>query len=187
MPRPYYEPGRYWAKLVDQKLGNTSNNNPQVVLTFQILGRMNPSDPDGDLLACEQYERSIFMVFTDKTIEFRLKDLAELGFHGESFGELDLTYPNAHDLRGKEIALFCSHEEYEGQQRERWGLARASMRPEVQPLDAKEIRKLDSLFGRQLRQQARKAKTEEPPPETQTVTTPADSETTDGDGDEVPF
>ena len=42
---PYYDKGRYWAKLVQQKLGEAKTGNPQVVLTVEIQGKIDGFNP----------------------------------------------------------------------------------------------------------------------------------------------
>lgn len=152
MSGPYFEPGRYWGRLKQQALGKTSNGNPQIILTFDIVGKINLSDPDGDLLSCPQYERTVFRVITQKTIDWVLQDLEALGFQGTSFGEIDPTQPRFQDLTGKELALYCDHETYEGKTREKWGIYSEGGGLQVKPLEAQDVRKLDAMFGKALKE-----------------------------------
>lgn len=151
---PYYDPGRYWGKITRQALGQSSKGNPQLVITFLVLGRMNPEDPEGELLPCGQnYERSVYRTITDKTIDYVLEDLATLGFNGTSFGQLDPGVANHQSFIGQELALSCNHEpHYEtGQPREVWGIARDGSGPVIKPLEPQAVRKLDALFGKALK------------------------------------
>lgn len=170
----HYEPGRYWGKVTNQKLTQSSTGNSQIVITFHIVGKVNPNDPDGDLLPCpNEYERSIFRTITEKTIQWVEQDLERLGFEGESFGQIDLEHPNCCDLRGKELAFSCTHEadnreEFAGVLRERWSIATDGTGPQLKPLDSKAIRKLDAMFGKSLKglkKRTKEALPAEPPPE----------------------
>jgi len=174
---PTYEPGRYWGRITRQQLGQTSNGNPQFVLSFLIVGKVNPADPEGDLLAVpQQYERSVYRVITEKTTEYLLQDLEVLGFTGESFAALDENNSDCCDLRGTELAFTCTHEFRQAQDetgkwvntkdvRERWSIARDSTGPKVEPLTAKDVKKLDAMFGRALKQSSAAVKAAENPVE----------------------
>lgn len=149
---PFYQPGRYWGRIVAQAIGMTSKNNPQFVLTFKVIGKVNPEDPDGELLpVSEQYERSIFKVITDKTIDYVMEDLQKLGFDRETFKELDPNTPGFQSFVGNELAFYCDHDTYEGTVREKWGLARDGSGLQIKPLEPKQMRELDSLFGKHLK------------------------------------
>jgi len=157
MPRgPYYAAGRYWGKVVNQQLGESSTGKPQIVITFQVMGRVNAADPEGELLPCgENYERSVFRSITDKTIDWTMRDLATLGFTGTSFKQIDLGSPNACDLRGHELAFSCQHgTNQEGKPREEWSVSGEGNSVVVKPLEPKAVRDLDNLFGRQLKAMA---------------------------------
>lgn len=157
MPREAsYEIGRYWGRIVNQQLGRTSNNNPQIVITFLIIGRVDAADPDEGLIECPQYERSVFRVITEKTIDYVREDLTTLEFDGE-WEELALTHPNCVDLRGKELAFFCQHGSFKLKDgstitTEQWSIARAGTLA-VTPLDEQGCRELNALFGRPLPKQ----------------------------------
>lgn len=164
----YYEPGRYWGKVTNQQLGVSGSGNAQIVITFRVLGKVNPADPDGDLLPClNEYERSVFRTITDKTIEWVQQDLEKLGFDGDSFGQIDLQHSHCCDLRGTELAFSCTHEadnraEYAGVLRERWSIASDSGAPQVKPLDSKALRQLDAMFGKSLKAIKKNGKKAEP-------------------------
>lgn len=147
----YYTPGRYVGKLTKQQLGVTKNNNPQIVLSFTIIGQVDLSDPDGDLITCQGYERSVFRVVTPKTIDWILDDLDALGFEGSSFAELEPGTPGFQDLTGKEVELSCDHETYEGTVREKWSIFSGEGSLNIKPLEARDVRKLDAMFGKALK------------------------------------
>ena len=154
MARPFYEPGRYWGKITRQKLGQASTGTPQLVLSFTVLGKVDPADPDGNLLpVMQQYERTIFRSITEKTIEWVGQDLETLGFTGGSYRQFDEDDPECCDLRGNELAFSCNHEAHykTGEPCEKWSIASDGSGLEVKPLDDQAIRKLDAMFGKQLK------------------------------------
>ena len=112
------------------------------------MGRVNPADPDGDLLHCEAAERTIFWTFTPKTMDWVTRDLARLGYNKSSFRFLDPDDPNAHSFEDVEIPVYFTYEEYQGKWKEKWKLGGQR---EVKPVEAKKVRELDAMFGKALR------------------------------------
>lgn len=150
---PHYEKGRYLGRITAQALGQANTGNPQFVLRFVVLGRVNPADPQGDLFPCESYERTMYRVITENTIKYLTEDLETLGFQGESFRDLDPSSANCHNFVGQEHEFYCSHQAAQdgNGMREQWGVAKATTALEVKPLEAKQMRDLDNLFGKALK------------------------------------
>lgn len=143
---PFYSVGTYLGEVTQWALGKSSaKGTPQFALRFKVLNEITPEGPQE---VTAQYERTTYLYFTDKTIERSLEDLKNLGFDGNSFSML-----NDHNFSGVHAEFICQHEEYNGDMREKWGLRGSSSPMEVTPLDAKEIRNLDMLFGKSLKQQ----------------------------------
>ncbi len=148
-----YQAGRYRGRIVAQALSETSTGNTQFVLTFDVLGLYDPTQPETLAMAPEG-QRSVFRVITEKTIDYFMEDLKYLGFDKATFGALDPSSPNHHSFAGQEIDVICSHEEYEGKQREKWSLSRGGGGLNLKPVDNKAVRRLDSLFGAKLKANA---------------------------------
>lgn len=147
----FYQPSRYWGKIVDHQMTKAKTGTPQFVITFLVVGRVNPEDPDGDLLGVEQqYERSVYRSITDKTVSYVLEDLQRLGVEIASWSELDMGDANAVALKGRELAFSCQHEpDQSGKQlREKWSIAGDGF--QHVPLERDDVRKLDALFGKAL-------------------------------------
>jgi hypothetical protein len=162
MARPYYKPGRYWGKVTHQRVGKTSKGNPQLVISFLILGVVNPADPDGDLLPCgEHYERSVFRVITENTIEYVQADVKKLGWSGEQWHQFDEEAADCVSIVRNELAFSCTHEpHYEtGEPVEKWSIGQNSMGPNVEALSDSEYRKLDAMFGRALKTNGKRTAT----------------------------
>ena len=153
MSKPFFEAGRYWAKVIGQQFGEAKTGNPQFVLRIAILGKLDPVDPKGDLISCPSGERTIWRTITDKTIDRFIQDLQTLGFKGTSFSQLEPKGDNYHNLSGTEVPVYCEHEtsNQTGELREQWGIVNEGGAPQVKELDPKGIRKLDALFGKQLK------------------------------------
>ncbi len=145
------ETGSYVGIVFEWNLSQTSNNNPQFVLSFELKGRVNPEDPEGELLYCERETRRIYMVITGKTADFVIRDLKHLGYNRNTFAELDPDNPEGFDFGGIEVPVSCKHEVYRGEPKERWSLNYA---PAVRKLEDKEVRRLDQLYGKIFEQSA---------------------------------
>lgn len=153
MAAPFYEPGRYACKVTAQALGEAKTGNPQFVLQFMVMGKVDPDDPSKFIPAPAQYERTHYRTITEKTIEYFAEDLKALGFTGASFKDLDPATPNFYDFKGQDVDMFCVHEKNQDGDglREKWGVARQGGALEVKPLEAKKVRDLDNLYGKHLK------------------------------------
>jgi len=157
-----YEPGRYWGKVLSQAMGTTKNGNAQFILHFEVLGKVDPSNPGSDLLPCPRNERRIYMVITEKTGKFVLDGLVQPGFYQQRFAFPDPDREGQHHCHGP-----------------KWGVASNGFKPG--PPDAKVIKKLDSLFAKELKQASATApKRNSGPPATEAELAGAKS-------DDIPF
>jgi len=147
----FYQPGRYLGCVTNHVLGRTKTGKPQFILTFEVLERIAG---EGSEPVAAKYERSVFRVITDKTVDYIMEDLDHLGFTHEKFGDLDVEKSGAWDIRGDEFEFSCTHESYEGKQHEKWQLARDGGGLQHTPLEVKEVRQLDALFGKALRKRS---------------------------------
>jgi hypothetical protein len=184
---PFYEPGVYVAKVVQQGLTKASTGNTQFILRFRVEGKPDPVDPES-MQAVAEFERTIWMTITEKTVERIVGDLRNLGYRAESFGPLDPSHPSHESFVGNQIEVYCKHEaDQSGNQRERWQLNRAAAAIEIKPLEAKEVRQLDMMFGRALKgtPSAKPTSTRTPTRQYDTVSVASDgTEITD---DDIPF
>jgi hypothetical protein len=100
------------------------------------------------------------MSLTEKTVEFVVEQLQSIpGFSCDSLDQLDPENPRAIDLKGTQVDLWCKHEkDQKGELRERWNIS--SPREIVtEKLNSKEIRQLNTLFGKALKKSAPAPKT----------------------------
>lgn len=182
----YKDGGRYWAKATRQVMSESSKGNPTFVLSFLIVGEINPVDPKGELISCPSYERSSFMTLTDKTIDFTIENLVAIGFDKPSFKFLDPNVNGFFNFTDLEFEVYCKHQEYQGKVSEKFQIASGPKEMNLKPLESSKMRSLDDLFGKQLKQATKGMK---PKPEavaaavSQTVEE-ANGEIEDG---EIPF
>ncbi len=185
--KPFYQSGRYACKITGQALGKAGTGNPQFVLRFQVFGLVDPQDPSRFIPAPQQYERTHYRTITEKTVPYLLEDLKILGFDGDSFRDLDPGTEGFCDFRGKDVDMWCAHEQaQDGGEREKWSVARqGGGEMKVDPLDSKKVRELDNLFGKQLKG-LRSATS--PRPRTETTVAAGDPLASEGiTDDDVPF
>jgi hypothetical protein len=151
---PYYPEGAYVGEIIKQGFGETSKGNAQFFITCKVIGYPDKQNPNNFLAFpqnVKQYERTVFRVINENTIDFAIEDLQQLGFEGTSFRELDPASPSHQSFVGNQVDLYCKHETYEGKLNERWQLSRPmSGGLEVKPLAADSLRKLDAMFGKAL-------------------------------------
>jgi hypothetical protein len=147
--QPYYAEGVYVGEVIGQGLGLTKNGNRQFVLQCKILG--TPID-DSYIPASQQYTRTVYRVITDKTMEYVARDLEALDFDGSNgFGPLDPEHPRHQSFKGHQVNLYCKHEDdLQGFPRERWSIANGAASLTLTPVEKKDIRELDQLYGKML-------------------------------------
>jgi hypothetical protein len=97
------------------------------------------------------YQRTVYRVITDKTIDFVVDDLKALGYPHGSFRYLDPQVDGFFDLSGSELEFMCEIENYQGEDKERWSIARQATELQVDPLESSKLRQLDALFGKQMK------------------------------------
>lgn len=138
---PHYAEGVYECEIVAQGL-NTSKTKGTPGVFVDIMPRNG------------QYDRRIQWWITDKTVDFVIRDLRLIGFSGESWSEFDPTSEKFYDFTGKTIQAQCKYERDATDQSkvyERWELPYEGKPRETKLLDRKEVRKLDMMFGKQLK------------------------------------
>ncbi len=151
--KPFYEKGRYLVRLgkhdvVEKPAG------PQLVLRFQVLGLVTPTG----FQETQQYERTFYRVINEKTAEYAIEDLKSLGYNRASFADLD---PDSDfTFEGAQVEMFCNHEVYQGNEQERWSVARKLVSSDIEGkrVEKKQLRALDNLFGKALKAGATVAK-----------------------------
>lgn len=148
---PFYESGKYIGKVIQQGFTKAKTGTTQFVLRVKVLGYPNE---DGSYTPdAHQYERTIYMPITDKTIDFVAQTLEYLGYNRPGFGPLDPSHPQHQSFVDNQVDLYCAHEaDQNGEQRERWRIDRGmGSGAKLDPLSPKEVRELDALFGKAIR------------------------------------
>lgn len=143
-----FEPGQYVGRVTRWALVKAKNENktPQFAITFLPLGRVNPQNPDGDLLECPEVERTVFRPITSNTAGWLLRDLKQFfEYPHESFVPLDPDGSDPFDFKDKEFPAVLTYEEFDSKTREKWNFAGGLNIGE--PMSQTEVRKLDALFG----------------------------------------
>lgn len=154
---PFYDIGLHVGQVTSQALTKASTGTPQFVLRVKVMGF-----PDGEVSYAphkQQYERSIYMAITEGTAGFVIDTLECMGYNEGTFGPLDPASSAHHSFVGQQINLWCKHEQNQkGQWQEKWSVSRPRPQQEFTPIDKKDIRQLDSLFGKALKQRGPSSK-----------------------------
>jgi hypothetical protein len=142
--------------VVDQGFNKAKTGNYQFLLCVKVLGTPDADNPENYIEAAQQYERTIYRPITEKSVEYVKDDLDKLGFTGTSFSQLDPSNPKAQLFTGQIIDCYCKHgKTLDNEPKEDWGLARKGgggngLKIE-KPLEGKDFRELDMLFGKALK------------------------------------
>jgi hypothetical protein len=143
---PFYGVGLHQGQIVGQGFTKAkSTGNLQLMLQVKILGV-----PEGNsyIPHQQQYTRTIYYALTDKTAPFVIEALKTLGYEGETISQLDPGHKSHVSLVGRQCDLWCSYEANQDNtgERERWSISKGAQ--EIEPMDGKALRQLDSLFGK---------------------------------------
>lgn len=130
--------GRYRCIIRQQGFTTSRTGSPQFVLKFDVL-------TDG-----EPATRYYFKTLTEKTMEYFVADMKNLGFNGSSMQQLDPAHPNHLSFVDQEVTMYCGHgRDQNGDEKEEWGVALPEM--EMRPPPQNTMRSLDLLFGAALK------------------------------------
>jgi len=153
----HYEKGQYDCQIHSHYFGESKlKKTPFLAFRFTPAGG--------------EYEREVLLYLTPNTVDRAIAILREMGWHGSRFSELDHVRFN-----GKLVVLDCTHEHSNGNDYDKWDFPRPkSENGSVN--DPAVAKKLDALFGSELKKTAT-AKAAE--------TVPADAG--DVEGDDIPF
>lgn len=152
----FYEVGRYRCRLGKHAVIEKPKG-PQLVLKFQIEGVYGK---DGQVHDVANYERTYYRTFNENTMEFAIADLKLLGFAAAKFTALDPDSDDPFSFDGIDCDMFCKHEaSQDGGTKESWGPARQGGSSDIEGkrVEKSALRKLDTLFGKALQGNAKKA------------------------------
>lgn len=114
-----------------------------------------------------EYEREVQCYLTPKTVDRTIAILRDMGWHGSRFSELEHV-----SFNGKLVELNCFHKTWDGREIDDWEFPMP--KSEIEAVnDSGVAKKLDALFGSELKKTATKAET-----------VPAE---VDEGGDDIPF
>lgn len=160
----HYQPGGYFATVVDQAWQDTRNGDPMLVLRVKPTSEIGIDESGGECryaLQVVDYERTVRIPFVQssaKSMEMGLQKLRfGCGWDGGDFNELD--------LQGSEIRVRCAQGEYQGQPKEDWDIQLPAYSSEpLKSTSSDAPRKLNALFGRKLKEEAPEDVGPPPPP-----------------------
>ena len=151
--KPFYQPGDYACEVVNQGLGETKTGKPQFYLTFKVLRYADDNER-----VDQQYERMHYRVITANTVQYFCEDLRTLGFNKSGFRFLSPDQVGHQSFVGNEVTMNCQWETYNGEEREKWGVARVGGSVDIETLPDAKLRQLDAIFGSHLKGMAKEEK-----------------------------
>lgn len=144
----FYQKGLYVGECTGQWMGQSEGGKktPYFALKFNILARV-----EGDReIQVEHSERSVYLYLSDAALDMTTDVLTHLGYDKESLRFLDPARDGYFNFAGKRCDLWCKIEEYNGDTKEKWQVSMPLNR-DVTPIDDKELRRLDALFGKAIK------------------------------------
>lgn len=98
------EAGSHTGRLVSHAITESTGDDPKPVFEFEF------ELPSGDT-------RTVYLYLSDKAWSYSVAKLQTLGFNGD--------WDEPAFSKTEDVPLFCKHEEYDGQLREKWDIGRA--------------------------------------------------------------
>jgi hypothetical protein len=141
----FYQKGLHVGECVGQWLDSPQGKSPYFALKFNILARVEGEKE----YPVESGERTVYLYLTDKALDMTTDVLTHLGYDKDTLRFLDPNREGFYNFAGKRCDLWCKHEEYNGEQKEKWSVSMPFA--DATPLDDKELRRLDALFGKALK------------------------------------
>lgn len=178
---PFYPEGKYPATIVSQAFDD-GQYGVQFILEIEI------DDNTGN-------KRTVYLSLTDehgqraKYADITIEVLRHLGFAGSeaSLARLDPDASNHFSFVGCRCEGYCKHKtNNEGRTGERWYINTPRAGAERTPPAATALRKLDSLFGKELKE-APGAGSQPPPQQSSESTEQPEPPPTETPGDDIPF
>jgi hypothetical protein len=138
-----FQPGKYTATIIAHQLGvSSAKKTPQIAFEIEPTVRVIGDQEE----TCDKDHRTVFLFFTDGTIDQTCKQLKTLGYTDPSFDRLDPEAPNAHIFAGQTVHVEMKLETYNNEQRERWDFSgRGPL--QIEKLDRKGIAGLNASFS----------------------------------------
>jgi len=145
----FYKEGLHVGECIGQFMGQSDNDKktPYVALKFKIVARVENDQEYG----VDPGERTIYLYLSEGALPMTTEVLAFLGFDKDSVKYLNPEQQGFFDFTGQRRDLWCKIEEYQGKSKEKWNIS--TPRKAATPIDDKELRRLDSLFGKAIRAQ----------------------------------
>lgn len=143
----FYKTGLHVGECTCQFMGQSSSEKktPYLGLKFLIKSRVEGERE----IAVESSERTVYLYLSDGALEMTIDAVAHLGYDKDSLKFLDPAQNGFFNFAGQICDLWCKVEDYKGDSKEKWSISLP--RKPVEPPDEKELRRLDSLFGKAIR------------------------------------
>jgi hypothetical protein len=142
-----YKSGLHVGECTGQLMGQSDNEKktPYLALRFNIVARVENERE----IPVEEAERTVYLYLSEAALDMAVDVISHLGYDKDSLKFLDPAQQGFFNFAGKRCDLWCKIEEWKGQPKEKWSVSLP--RGPVIPIEEKELRRLDSLFGKAIR------------------------------------
>lgn len=143
----YYKTGLHVGECIGQFMGQSESEKqtPYFALKFKIVARVENEKE----CPVEAGERTVYLYLSEAALEMTIDAVTYLGFDKDSVRFLNPDTQNFYNFAGKVADLWCKIEEYKGQSKEKWSISLP--RKPATPIDDKDMRRLDDLFGKAIK------------------------------------
>ena len=152
--KTFYGVGAYKGRVTFHGLTeSTEKKTPGIYIRFVVIDIIHAADHIEELDQKDRHERTMTRWLTDQTIEYAMSDLQDMGFSSPKLSDFDLNNQTetTQSFVDNVYDFYCSHEDSDkGDMYERWQLSRGE-RP-MATLSKKQLKQIDNLFGRQMKQ-----------------------------------
>lgn len=143
----FYKTGLHVGECTGQFMGQSSSEKktPFLGLKFNIVARVENERE----ITVESSERTVYLYLSEGALDMTVDAISHLGYDKDSLKFLDPNQNGFFNFAGIRCDLWCKVEDWQGDSKEKWSISLP--RKPIEPPDEKEIRRLDSLFGKAIR------------------------------------
>ena len=143
MPSIHYTTGTYLCRVTEQRISETQNTYPQLVMGFEVLAKRTSDNEDQPV---EGPPRRWYRPLTDQTIKHVMDDMDALGWHGMNWEIWDQDDRRHMSLLGQEVLMRCNHKPHykTGEPHEEWSVYRPYEVPKASKSAMSQLQALDA-------------------------------------------
>ena len=113
---------KYKAQITDWGLSQSkASGTPQIHFIVELMEILDRTTGTFQTITDGLHQRTVYRYLTEDAFDMTMKALEYLGFTNvDDLGVLQRNHPQAIDLFGKQVDVYCKHETYKNQLQEKW-------------------------------------------------------------------